>query len=84
MRKIAALIAVAASLYGCGTVRSTYENPTVISANPSSITYQYRNGRFDAAQSRATDHCAPSGRSAVMERVLPAKANFSSAVFNCV
>jgi hypothetical protein len=84
MKKIAALVAVAASLSACGTVRSTYENPTVLSANPSTITYQYRNGRFDAAQTRASTHCATSGRAAQMERVLPAKPDFSSAVFNCV
>jgi hypothetical protein len=82
--RIFATLLIGVCISGCGTIQSTYETPTVMSANPASITLQYRNGRFNAAQARATDHCAVIGRTAQMERVLPAKTNFSSGVFNCV
>lgn len=82
VRSIAAALLFAVA--GCNTLGIGGSEAAIVTATPTQVTVNFKEGDLDSATARARDHCAGYGRTARLERVAPGDGSKRIAVFNCV
>lgn len=79
-----ATLASLAMLPACATMRDMVEDPTVVQASTTGITYRYHEGLLADAKRMARNHCDNNGRDSKLDRVDPGEGNRRTATFLCV